>query len=192
MISHIFIGASGLGCGPDCYRAHHRFGIDKLYLVFTLQIRAYFDRGDYVQDLARRVAFRTESQEAGRESELHGYLVRELQPTLERMGFACRLLDNPVPGKGPFLYAERLEDPKLVTVLSYGHGDVIRGLDAKWRPGLSPWEVKQEGERLYGRGTADNKGQHSVNLGAVAAVLQARGRLGFNLKLMIETGEEIG
>jgi acetylornithine deacetylase/succinyl-diaminopimelate desuccinylase-like protein len=154
--------------------------------------RAYFDRGDYVQDLARRVAFRTESQEEGREAELRGYLVRELQPTLERMGFQCRLLDNPVPGKGPLLYAERLEHPELVTVLSYGHGDVIRGLDPQWRAGLSPWQVKQEGDRLYGRGTADNKGQHSVNLGAVAAVLQARGALGFNLKLMIETGEEIG
>jgi acetylornithine deacetylase/succinyl-diaminopimelate desuccinylase-like protein len=154
--------------------------------------RAYFDRGDYVRDLARRVAFRTESQEPGREAELLGYLTKDLQPALERMGFACRLIDNPAAGKGPFLYAERLEDPKLTTVLSYGHGDVIRGLEPQWRAGLNPWEVKQEGDRLYGRGTADNKGQHSVNLGAVAAVLKARGKLGFNLKLMIETGEEIG
>jgi acetylornithine deacetylase/succinyl-diaminopimelate desuccinylase-like protein len=55
----------------------------------------------------------------------------------------------------------------------------------------------QDGERLYGRGTADNKGQHSINLAALEAVLQARGagsggRLGFNLKLLVETGEETG
>lgn len=58
--------------------------------------------------------------------------------------------------------------------------------------GLSPWRLHQEGDRWYGRGTADNKGQHSINLGALAAVLETRGRLGFNLKLLIETGEETG
>jgi acetylornithine deacetylase/succinyl-diaminopimelate desuccinylase-like protein len=41
-------------------------------------------------------------------------------------------------------------------------------------------------------GTADNKGQHTINIGALQAVLATRGRLGFNVKLLIETGEEIG
>src|SRR5260221_634338 len=82
---------------------------------------------------------------------------------------------NP-PGAGPLLIAERIEDAVALTVLGYGHGDVIRGLEAQWRAGLSPWTLTREGERLYGRGTADNKGQHSVNLGALAAVLKARGR----------------
>src|SRR6202034_2257116 len=49
-----------------------------------------------------------------------------------------------------------------------------------------------EGERWYGRGTADNKGQHSINLAALSLVLEARGRLGFNVKFLIETGEETG
>src|ERR1019366_6711513 len=47
-------------------------------------------------------------------------------------------------------------------------------------------------DRIYGRGTADNKGQHSINIGALAAVLAERGRLGFNVKLLIEMGEEVG
>ena len=47
--------------------------------------------------------------------------------------------------------------------------------------------------RWYGRGTADNKGQHPINLAALEQVLRARGgRLGFNLKILIETGEESG
>ncbi len=46
--------------------------------------------------------------------------------------------------------------------------------------------------RWYGRGTADNKGQHSVNLGALEAVLAVRGALGFNCKYLIEMGEESG
>jgi acetylornithine deacetylase/succinyl-diaminopimelate desuccinylase-like protein len=49
-----------------------------------------------------------------------------------------------------------------------------------------------EGERWYGRGTADNKGQHSINIAAIAAVLAERGRLGCNVKLLIEMGEEVG
>ena len=49
------------------------------------------------------------------------------------------------------------------------------------------------GNRVYGRGTADNKGQHSINMAALRAVREARGgKLGFNAKFIIETGEEIG
>jgi len=44
----------------------------------------------------------------------------------------------------------------------------------------------------YGRGTADNKGQHSANLAAIEAVLTVSGALGFNLKVLIEMGEECG
>ena len=36
---------------------------------------------------------------------------------------------------GPFLYAERIEDRALPTVLGYGHGDVIRGLEGAWQRG---------------------------------------------------------
>jgi acetylornithine deacetylase/succinyl-diaminopimelate desuccinylase-like protein len=53
--------------------------------------------------------------------------------------------------------------------------------------------VTLDGDRLYGRGTADNKGQHSINIAALAVVLAQRGgRLGFNVKWLIETGEETG
>jgi acetylornithine deacetylase/succinyl-diaminopimelate desuccinylase-like protein len=88
--------------------------------------------------------------------------------------------------------AERIEDHTALTVLIYGHGDTVRGLDGQWRKGLSPWSITIEGERIYGRGTADNKGQHSINIAALAAVISERGRLGFNVKLLIEMGEEVG
>jgi acetylornithine deacetylase/succinyl-diaminopimelate desuccinylase-like protein len=32
-----------------------------------------------------------------------------------------------------------------------------------------------DGERWYGRGTADNKGQHSINIAALTKVIDARG-----------------
>jgi acetylornithine deacetylase/succinyl-diaminopimelate desuccinylase-like protein len=77
-------------------------------------------------------------------------------------------------------------------VLLYGHGDVIRGQEEQWRAGLNPWRLQQEGSRIYGRGTADNKGQHTINLVALQSVLRTRGKLGFNLKVLMETGEEMG
>jgi acetylornithine deacetylase/succinyl-diaminopimelate desuccinylase-like protein len=152
----------------------------------------YFDDGGFFSDLARRVAIPTESQNPERREDLERYLLDEMRPSLERLGFRCRVLENPAAIGGPFLLAERIEDPALVTVFSYGHGDVIRGQEAQWRAGLDPWKLTREGERLYGRGTADNKGQHTINLAALAAVLETRGRLGFNVRMLIETGEEIG
>jgi acetylornithine deacetylase/succinyl-diaminopimelate desuccinylase-like protein len=58
---------------------------------------------------------------------------------------------------------------------------------------LAPWTLTEEGDRWYGRGSADNKGQHALNLAALEAVLaERRGSLGFNLKLVLETSEERG
>jgi acetylornithine deacetylase/succinyl-diaminopimelate desuccinylase-like protein len=151
---------------------------------------AYFDGGGFLSDLARRVAIPSTSQEPERADALRAYLADEIAPTLARLGFACRLLDNP---RGPpVLAAERIENPAFVTVLLYGHGDTIRGFDDLWRSGLAPWRVVVEGERIYSRGTADNKGQHSVNIGALAAVLEERGALGFNCKVLLEMAEELG
>ncbi|MCD9572325.1 M20 family metallopeptidase [Pseudomonas protegens] len=155
-------------------------------------VRQYLDDGHFEQDLRRRVAFRSDSQDPAHADELPRYLLEEIQPLLQRLGFDCHMLANPEAG-GPFLIATRLEDPALHTVLSYGHGDVVPGYAEQWRAGLNPWQLTLEGERWYGRGTADNKGQHSINLTALEQVLKARdGRLGFNLKLLFEMGEEAG
>jgi acetylornithine deacetylase/succinyl-diaminopimelate desuccinylase-like protein len=152
----------------------------------------YFDDGRFARDLARRVAAPTESQELARAADLSAYLTAEITPALECLGFSCRIVPNRRAG-GPFLIASRYESPELPTVLGYGHGDVVRGMDEKWSDGRSPWEMRREHGRLYGRGTADNKGQHGVAFGALAAVLAARGgRLGWNAKFLIEMGEEVG
>ncbi|HEX9568680.1 MAG TPA: M20 family metallopeptidase [Rhodospirillales bacterium] len=154
---------------------------------------AYFDdEAGYFADLARRIAIPTECQEPSRLPNLYRYLEDEMRPAFESIGYTCTVYDNPVEGIGPVLLATRIEDPALPTVLGYGHGDVIRGYDSQWRKGLSPWRLVREGDTVYGRGTADNKGQHSVHIGALKAVLAERGRLGFNSKFMIETGEENG
>jgi len=152
----------------------------------------WFDGGALLADLRRRVRIRTESQNPDRAADLVRYLAEEIGPAVERLGFRRMFWDNPVAGAPPLLFAERDEDPALPTVLIYGHGDVVAGHDSQWTGGRSPWDVAEADGRWYGRGTADNKGQHTINLAALGQVLAARGRLGFNAKLLLEMGEEVG
>lgn len=153
---------------------------------------AHLDSGAFEAELARRIAIRSASQEPESGPALQAYLAEDLVPTLQALGFECRIHRNPVPDAGPFLIARRVEDPSRPTVLMYGHGDVIRGQDRSWTRGAGPWQLARDGDRLYGRGTADNKGQHSINLAALAQVLALRGKLGFNVTWLVETGEETG
>ncbi|MBL8669292.1 MAG: M20 family metallopeptidase [Alphaproteobacteria bacterium] len=156
------------------------------------KLQSSFDDGSFLATLARRVAIKTESQIAASRPHLATYLEGEMAPALAAMGYEVRVLPNPEPDGGPFLVARRIEDPALPTVLTYGHGDVVRGLEPEWRKGLDPWTLTREGERIYGRGVADNKGQHSINIAALSAVIAVRGRLGFNSIVLLEMSEEIG
>jgi acetylornithine deacetylase/succinyl-diaminopimelate desuccinylase-like protein len=152
----------------------------------------YFDSGAFLGDLARRVAFPTESAVPARSDDLRDYLEQEMVPAAVRLGATARVLDNPGSG-GPLLIARRHEGDGLPTVLTYGHADVVPAEPGRWRPGLDPWQVTVERDRWYGRGTADNKGQHTINLAALEQVMRARGgRLGFNVAILIETSEECG
>ncbi len=152
----------------------------------------WFDERGFLETLAERVAVPTESQNPERLPELARYLDEQMIPAFEAMGFETHVYPNPVAGGGPVLLAIRHEDDTRPTVLGYGHGDVIRGQEGRWAEGRDPWTLDRAGDKVYGRGTADNKAQHTLNMSALAQVLAARGSLGFNCKFMIETGEENG
>ncbi|WP_127900470.1 M20 family metallopeptidase [Solirhodobacter olei] len=156
------------------------------------RIEAYLDGGAFLSELGDMVAVESESQEPAKRAELRRYLQELMVPRLAGMGFSTTILERPEAPGLPFLAAERIENPGLETVLIYGHGDVIRAQEGRWREGLSPFRLVVEGDRVYGRGTADNKGQHCINFAALRAVIAERGRLGFNCRIVLETGEECG
>ena len=156
------------------------------------RIDDYFLNGAFEVDLARRVAFRTESNLEGCEAALQGYLDDEITPFLASMGFDCQIHPNPRRDAGPIMVARRQEGDTLPTVMTYGHGDVVAGYGGQWVDDIDPWVITKRGNRWYGRGTADNKGQHTINLAAMKAVLETRGSLGFNVIVLIEMGEERG
>ncbi len=148
----------------------------------------HVDSGRLQSELAHLVGYRSESQNPDRRDVLQDYLAQAILPRLTAAGFDCAIHDNPDgPAKGgPILLGTRIEDPSLPTILTYGHGDVIWGQAGQWLDDLDPFALTERGDRLYGRGAADNKVQHLVNIAALESVLAVRGKLGFNVKIVIE------
>ncbi len=157
-------------------------------------LEKYYNSGCFFKDLSKRISIPTESQNPKMISYLYDYLIKEITPYLTKIGFNCKIYENTdLKFKGPFLLANRHESDDFPTVLMYGHADVVMGEKDSWNNDLTPWKLIKKDGRLYGRGTADNKGQHTINLAAIKNVLKVRkNKLGFNIKILIETGEENG
>ena len=142
--------------------------------------------------LASLVAMPTQSQLPDQDEVLRDYLSKGIAPLLDEIGFDQKIYANPIKNAPPLLVAHRHENDVLPTILIYGHGDVIHAQYEGWHEGLQPFETVTRDGLIYGRGTADNKGQHLINLLALKAVLDVQGRLGFNVKFLLEMGEETG
>src|SRR6266481_398113 len=91
----------------------------------------------------------------------------------------------------PLVYAESLEAPGKPTILFYGHYDVqpAEPLDLWTSPAFDP--TVRNGN-LFGRGTADDKGQVHIHLKALEALQKVNGRFPINIKVLIEGEEEVG
>jgi acetylornithine deacetylase/succinyl-diaminopimelate desuccinylase-like protein len=90
----------------------------------------------------------------------------------------------------PVVYAEKMIDPKLPTVLVYGHYDVQPPdpLDLWHSP---PFEPVVKNGNVYARGACDDKGQMYMHVKALE-MLVSSGNVPCNIKIMIEGEEEVG
>lgn len=91
----------------------------------------------------------------------------------------------------PLVYGESPYREGVPTVLVYGHYDVqpAEPLELWTSPAFEP--AVRNG-KLYGRGTADDKGQLHIHLKALEALQRVHGKLPVNVKVLIEGEEEVG
>jgi acetylornithine deacetylase/succinyl-diaminopimelate desuccinylase-like protein len=91
----------------------------------------------------------------------------------------------------PLVYGESLQAPGKPTVLFYGHYDVQPPdpLELWTSPAFEP--AVRDGN-LYGRGTADDKGQVHIHIKAIESLKAALGKLPINFKVIVEGEEEVG
>jgi len=103
-------------------------------------------------------------------------------------GLEAAVIDTP---GWPLVLGHRAGPPGAATVLVYGHYDVQPPdpVEAWTSP---PFEPEVRDGRLYGRGGADNKGQHLAQLLAVESLLATRGQLPCTIKVLLDGEEEIG
>lgn len=107
---------------------------------------------------------------------------------LEQLGFVVEVVPTALH---PILYAERLRNPDWPHLVLYGHYDV-QPADPFDLWTSAPFDPQVREGRVYGRGTADNKGPTVVHMSALSRVLEQYPELPLNLSYVIEGEEEIG
>lgn len=91
----------------------------------------------------------------------------------------------------PLVYADWMHAPGKPTVLCYGHYDVQPADPLElWES--PPFEPTVRNGNIYGRGTADDKGQMYSHVKAIEALRTATGTLPVNVKFLVEGEEEVG
>jgi acetylornithine deacetylase/succinyl-diaminopimelate desuccinylase-like protein len=118
-------------------------------------------------------------------ADLEGVLTKRL----EGWGFA---VEGHATASHPIVYAEAGPKDAKFTWLLYGHYDVYPADEKQegWR--TKPFEPVVDGDRVWGRGTGDNKGQHLAMLNAIALWRELNGELPIRVKVILEGDEETG
>ena len=107
---------------------------------------------------------------------------------LKTLGFEINIVETP---KHPIIFAKRGNDKDSPHIMLYAHYDV-QPADPLELWDSDPFKPEIRGDRLYGRGTADNKGPFIIQLCGLARVLEKYPDLPLNITFLIEGEEEIG
>lgn len=113
-----------------------------------------------------------------------------LTTLFKEIGFSVQVVPTALH---PVIVAKRIVNKTSPHVIIYGHYDVQPPDPLnKWEPDTPPFEPVIKKGRIYGRGTADNKGPLMVHITAVARLLEQDPKLPLNITFMVEGEEEIG
>jgi acetylornithine deacetylase/succinyl-diaminopimelate desuccinylase-like protein len=145
-----------------------------------------------VRDLADLVAIRSISTDGEHQKEIDQSA--ELTCAQMRRAGLQNVSILRTGASNPYAYGEWLGAPGKPTAFLYAHHDVQPVNDvgeAKWEQ-ADPFKLERKNGRLFGRGSADDKGAVTAQLGAISAWLQTHGKLPINIKMLVEGEEEVG
>ncbi len=145
-----------------------------------------FDIIDFIKKL---VSYETVSADSLKSGELVG-CANFLRDSLESFGFSAEVRETKLH---PIVFATRPSKGgnAKVRILCYGHYDV-QPVDPIEKWNTTPFDVVEKDGKLYGRGTADNKGPFSCLLGGLLTFLENNPDAPIDLGIMLEGEEEIG
>lgn len=135
-------------------------------------------------DLTRRLLHLNTINPPGGE----GPAIDLLGALLEEAGFATRRVEL-APGRPSLIARIAGSDPEAPALGLTGHVDIVPLGEAPWRH--DPFAGETDGDRLFGRGSADMKGGVAAMVAAALAVARERGRRA-GLELVLTAGEEAG
>jgi cysteinylglycine-S-conjugate dipeptidase len=146
-------------------------------------------KADFIRDLAALVAVQSISTDGKHQREIE----QGAQLACDQMRRAG--LENVqilrIGKSNPYAYGDWLHSPNSPTIFLYAHQDVQPADSADgWT--TSPWKLTARKGRLYGRGSADDKGAIVAQLGVISAFLQTHGKIPVNVRMVVEGEEEIG
>ncbi len=135
----------------------------------------------YLKELVHQPSISTENTGVKRCADL----VREM---MDQIGLTTRIFQT----KGnPIVYGAYRSPTPCGTILFYNHYDVQHpGPLNEWASG--PFEPEIRDGKIYGRGTADNKGTFASRIAALHSILTVIGECPVNIKFIVEGEEEIG
>ncbi|KAB8288928.1 peptidase [Bifidobacterium ramosum] len=152
------------------------------------RVEGDFDR--IVDLLSRKVALKSVSAE-GITGEHMRRSAEFVADELRQVGVDAKVVQSHNPDGTPGAWeviGSRIVDPNAPTVLLYAHHDVQPVPDpAEWD--TDPFVATMVGDRLYGRGSADDGGGIAIHSGALKALGDD---LKVNIKVFIEGEEEMG
>ena len=111
-----------------------------------------------------------------------------IKASLEKAG-AEKVEICPTAGH-PIVYGEKIIDPKLPTVIVYGHYDV-QPADPESLWTTPPFDPQVRDGKIYARGSCDDKGQVYMHIKAFESMMKTKS-LPCNVRFMIEGEEEVG
>lgn len=151
-----------------------------------MELSEWLNSTDYIGILSKYIALPSRSH-LSEEVIIAG---KHIMGLMQEAGLEPQMVET---SGNPVILAKRGDDPDRPTILLYGHYDVQPEGDLSlWN--TPPFEPHYDGTKFYGRGSADNKGQHLGHILALKYLFDHKRNVldQVNIRFILDGDEERG